>query len=419
MEIKKICSIIDQRKDELFGLLSDLIKINSENFWSYGNEAECAEYIYNLCKELGLESELYSPLDIEGFTEHSDYMPGRGLENRYNVSAVYKGKNDKNGLLLMGHTDTVAIGDVSKWTKDPLSGEISDGKIYGRGASDDKYALASVIFIMKLLKENGFVPKENLVFSAYSDEEYGGSHGALAAVLHDRCERIVNLDCEQDKIWHCGTGGGEVKYLFHTKDTVSSAELTARAIGIVLDEIEAFKENRKAELSKNPYYKGTNIPETSLRYMGARAGNSGSDLGDGFVYFVYYTDKTKAEIEVEFEKLHKVISEKLDKIGVVGEGFVPNTRFFHYVHCEPDSEDIKLMLEAAREVGGNEITVCGSCLSDLSVISKFGSDRAYGYGMGREFSMEGGAHQPDEFIECEKLVEFTKNIAAFIIKALG
>ena len=419
MEIKTLISLIDERKNELFRLLSDLIKINSESFSSYGNEEECAKYIHKLCLDMGLESELYSPLDIKDFTNHSDYMPGRGLENRYNVSATYKGKSDSNGLMIMGHTDTVAIGDVSKWDRDPLSGEISDGKIHGRGACDDKYALAASLFIIKLLRENGFVPKENLVFAAYSDEEYGGSHGALAAVLHDRCENIVNLDCEAGIIWHCGTGGGEVKYNFHTKDIADSAEKCARAIGIVMDELEKFKANRCAELSANKYYKGTIIPETSLRYMGVKAGSDGSDLGDGFVYFVYYTDKTKAEIDKEFEALHEIIKERLDNIGVVGEGFVPNTRFFHYVHTEPDSDEIKLLLECAKEVGAGEIQVVGSCLSDLSVISKFGSSRAFGYGAGINFSKVGGAHQPNEYIECDEFLGFTKTVAAYILKTLG
>ena len=57
MEIKTLCSLIDERKDELFGLLSDLIKINSESFSAYGNEEECARYIHKLCLDMGLDSD--------------------------------------------------------------------------------------------------------------------------------------------------------------------------------------------------------------------------------------------------------------------------------------------------------------------------------------------------------------------------
>ncbi len=79
MDKNAVFNMIDSKKDELFGLLSSFIWINSESHRSYGNEEELARNIYNLCKELGLESELYSPLDIDGFENHVDYMPGDSL----------------------------------------------------------------------------------------------------------------------------------------------------------------------------------------------------------------------------------------------------------------------------------------------------------------------------------------------------
>lgn len=410
---------IDNRKEELFTLLSDMIKINSESFRSSGNEKELAEYIHKLNLELGLDSEIYLPTDLEGFTEHPDYMPGRGLENRPNVNAVWKGENDVDELMLMAHTDTVEIGDRANWNFEPLSGEIKDGKIFGRGACDDKYALATILFIIKLLKEAGFKPKANLVFAAYSDEEYGGSHGALAAVLKTPCNRIVSMDGRDGQIWHCGSGGGEMKYTFHTKKTADSAKYAARAIPVVLDVLDEFAKARTKELSENRFYAGTIIPDTSLRYMGIKAGENGMDLGVGQVHFVFYTDKTKEEIYAEFAELEKVLAEKLDPLGIVGDGFAPATRFFHYVFCEPNSEDVELMVEASKEATGRDLDVCGSCLSDLSVISKYGSSKAYGFGAGIDFSQPGGAHQPNECIECDKLVEYVKTIATYVIKVLG
>lgn len=338
---------------------------------------------------------------------------------RYNVTACWKGAEDRNELMLMGHIDTVEIGDISNWDFDPLAGVIKDGKILGRGACDDKYALATGIFLLKLLKDEGFKPKANLLFSAYSDEEYGGSHGALASVLRDPCPHIVSMDGVEDQIWHCGSGGGEVKYMFHTENTVDSAKVTAGALPIVMEVVEKFAENRRKELQENRFYADTIIPETSLRYMGVRAGNNGMDLGNGEVYFVYYTDKTKEQIFAEFAELEKELEERLAPLGIIGDGFKPQTRFFHYVFCEPDSEDVKNMLAVSKEVTGKEPIVCGSCLSDLSVISKYGSSRAYGFGIGRDFSKEGGAHQPNEYIECDKLLEYTKVIGAYILKMLG
>ena len=155
MDVKLLCGLIEERKEELFELLSSFIKVNSENYRNSGNEEEMARLVHKMCLELGLESDIYSPLDIEGFENHPDYLPGRNLENRYNVVARYRGQSNTDELMLMAHTDTMPIGDVSNWDFDPLCGEVKDGKILGRGACDDKYALASTIFIMKLLKEQG------------------------------------------------------------------------------------------------------------------------------------------------------------------------------------------------------------------------------------------------------------------------
>ena len=111
MDMQYIYHQIEEQKEELFQLLSGLVQINSENFITYGNEKEIAEKIHKMCLELGLESAIYSPMELEGFSEHPDYMPGRSLEDRYNVTAIWRGAEDKNALMLMAHTDTVQIGN--------------------------------------------------------------------------------------------------------------------------------------------------------------------------------------------------------------------------------------------------------------------------------------------------------------------
>ena len=58
MDRQKLLEQIDLRQEELYDLLCELIRINSENFGSHGNETECAQYIEGLCKELGLETDL-------------------------------------------------------------------------------------------------------------------------------------------------------------------------------------------------------------------------------------------------------------------------------------------------------------------------------------------------------------------------
>jgi putative selenium metabolism hydrolase len=61
------------------------------------------------------------------------------------VLGCIRGKRPGKTLLLDGHIDTVPVPDESKWTHEPFGGELADGKIYGRGTSDMKGAVAAMI----------------------------------------------------------------------------------------------------------------------------------------------------------------------------------------------------------------------------------------------------------------------------------
>lgn len=74
---------------------------------------------------------------------------------------------------ILAHLDVVPAG--SGWTKDPFGGEVSDDKIWGRGAMDDKGPAFCVLYAMKQLKDEGFVPKKRIRFLLGCNEEAGWS----------------------------------------------------------------------------------------------------------------------------------------------------------------------------------------------------------------------------------------------------
>jgi len=143
------------------------------------------------------------------------------------------------------------------------------------------------------------------------------------------------------------------------------------------------------------------------------------DLDRAELHFTYYTVKSKDEIYREFAELEKILSERLAPLDIVGGSFTPFTRFFHYTAIDPKDPSILDFLDSSLEAVGDMPAVVGSCLSDLSVIGKFGGGAAFAYGGGRDFSLPGGAHQPNEFIECDALVKFAKAVAAYVLKTLG
>lgn len=64
--------------------------------------------------------------------------------------------NGKKILAVDAHIDTVDIGNNDNWTFDPLSGEIHDGFVHGRGSVDQKGGAAAFITAGRIMKELGF-----------------------------------------------------------------------------------------------------------------------------------------------------------------------------------------------------------------------------------------------------------------------
>ena len=88
--------------------------------------------------------------------------------------AVFAG-DDPRSLLLNGHVDVVPVGDRAKWTVDPFGGDVSDKRIWGRGANDMKSGFAASLAAIRAIQKAGYRPEGRTEFHAVVDEEAGGS----------------------------------------------------------------------------------------------------------------------------------------------------------------------------------------------------------------------------------------------------
>ena len=133
--------------------IQKVLSFNSEN--PPGNESALATYIEKDMCSLGLDVKTYS-----------------FAKNRPNVIGVLKGclprkQAVEKSILITPHFDTVPIGEG--WRYDPLGKDIINGKIYGRGASDDKGNTAVCMEVMRSLVESGVKPAHDLIFAATVD----------------------------------------------------------------------------------------------------------------------------------------------------------------------------------------------------------------------------------------------------------
>jgi acetylornithine deacetylase len=152
MGVSAVEQAVLDRIDEtvLVGLTTALLRAVGQN--PPGDEAATVSVLRSAAVELGLDVD-ETPVE----------------QGRNNLRVTLAGGSGP-GLLLLGHTDVVPVGDG--WTTDPFGGEVRDGRIYGRGASDMKGGLAAALIAMAALRGVGLSGPVEL--AALVDEEETG-----------------------------------------------------------------------------------------------------------------------------------------------------------------------------------------------------------------------------------------------------
>jgi acetylornithine deacetylase/succinyl-diaminopimelate desuccinylase-like protein len=145
-------------QQETTDVLQRLVRFNTVN--PPGNEREAQEYLAGYLQGAGFEVQLL----------------GR-TEQRPNLVARLRGTGDGPSLCLLSHVDTV-LATPSEWERDPWSGDVVDGVLWGRGALDMKSQTAAEAVAAVTLARSGWRGKGDLVVVVVVDEETGGAEGA-------------------------------------------------------------------------------------------------------------------------------------------------------------------------------------------------------------------------------------------------
>ena len=151
--------------------LSEYLKIDTIN--PPGNESRGVAFLGGILERAGIPYET------------AESAPGRG-----NIWARLKGGRQP-GLVLLHHIDVVPA-NRAYWDFDPLSGEVKDGYVYGRGAIDTKGLGIIQLQAFLALHESGARLNRDVVFVATADEEAGGFFGA-GWLVENRPEIFANI----------------------------------------------------------------------------------------------------------------------------------------------------------------------------------------------------------------------------------
>lgn len=242
---------IEDKRGDLVRLTQDLVRIPTIN---PPGEAytPCAEFIGERLRRRRFDIQY---IRGEGTPGDSARFP------RSNVVARIEGKRPGPTVHFNSHIDVVEAGDG--WTFDPFGGEISDGKIYGRGTCDMKGGLAASIIAVEALLEAEPDFYGAIEISGTVDEESGGMGGVAYLAekgffSKPRVDHVIIPEpLHKDRIClgHRGVWWGEIE----THGSIAHGSMpflgdcAVRHMGAVL---EAFESELYPALSR----KKTNMP---------------------------------------------------------------------------------------------------------------------------------------------------------------
>ena len=112
-----------------------------------------------------------------------------------NLLYYWKGKSSEKPILLMSHQDVVPA--EGEWKYPPFSGEIAEGKVWGRGASDTKCSVMAFFEAAERLLGEGYVPPQDVYLASSCTEEWAGDGAPkLVAELQRRGVELF-LVCDE------------------------------------------------------------------------------------------------------------------------------------------------------------------------------------------------------------------------------
>ena len=229
---KRVLDQIDQ--DEVIAFLRQLVQIPSVNPPGDVREA------INVCADK-LRAEGF---DVSFVTED---------ETKPNMVAELK-RGDGPTLLFNAHLDVVPTGQESAWSHPPFAADVADGKVYGRGAGDDKASVTAQVMGAIALARSGVNVNGKLIVNEVADEEIGGALGAQLIANSDSIkpdfvivgEQTMNRICIGEK------GGAGTRVSVHGRaahgalpwEGVNAIEGMARVITALQSELWPVLEKR-------------------------------------------------------------------------------------------------------------------------------------------------------------------------------
>ena len=416
-------TLIQGKKDDLISLTQDLVRIPTLNPPGE-NYLEICEYLEKRLKRSHFSTKL---IRAKGTPGDSDRYP------RWNIVARREGSKKGDCVHFNSHTDVVEVG--SGWSFDPFGGEVNDGKIYGRGTCDMKGGLASSIIACEAFLE--LFPDFNgaLEISGTADEETGG-YGGVAYLAEkgffsaQKVQHVIipePLNKDRICLGHRGGWWAEIETLGKIAHGCMPflGDCAVRHMGAVLEEFESTLypklQNRKTEMPVVP----EGARHSTMNINSIHGGQVEPDPQTNALPSHCVPDSCRIIIDRRYiieetaEGVKKEIESLLNKVKEERETFQYNIKELNRVipsMTKKDAPIVKSVSKSIKAVLDKDPDYVASPGSyDQKHIDRIGTLKnciAYGPGI-LEL-----AHQPDEYIEIEDMIDSTNIMGNTLIDLL-
>lgn len=405
-------------RDECAAFLAALVRIPTVNPPGDRYE-ECARLIGDTLARLGYAVRYVRPREAR---------PG---PPRLNVLGRLEGSAARPTLHFNGHFDVVPPGAPEAWTRDPFGGAIDGGRLWGRGAADQKAGIAASIFAVEAIRQAGIALRGSVEQSATVDEETGGFAGVAALcdqglISADRTDHVIitePLDVDRVCIGHRGvywceitarglTAHGSMPGLGRNAavamatlvgriETELQPRLAARVTALPVEPPAA----RHASISLNALHAGQPI--------GVEQSPMVPDVAVAVLDRRFIAEESSADVRREIAALVASQAERDPEI----RWSVRELMLVEPTATSPDGPVARAVRDAVRVVRGRDATVVASpgTYDQKHVVRRGGVADCIAYGPGRLET----AHRPDEYVDLAELADATAVMALATLALVG
>jgi acetylornithine deacetylase len=428
---------IDEKSQEIIEFAQKLVQTPSDA----GNEGAVQKIIAKRLEKLGLELDIFD-IDVDLLSKHPGFVPledyRMSYEGRPNVVGISRGSGGGKSLILMGHVDTVPVENPSLWKHDPYSGEIEDGKLYGRGSLDQKGGVAAQNMAVECLLEAGITLRGDVIIENVIEEEAGGNGATACAQKGYKADAgiytepsgfdfigVSNRGAQFFRIVVPGVATGiEAKWgspnalekAIRLYKAVDDFSLLRQSEAVHLPSYELYKidldkiESPMARLRAKAYL--DNIVPTGICKI--HAGTWPSSMPEACVM--------EGSIEClpgeDIQEIKQRFKEYLQRVAETDEYLKenpPKIEWFGlwFESCQTDIEHpiIGLIQSNCKKIVGKTPIPKGGGGSDLRCLVKYANTPSVIFGGGTG----GNAHGIDEYLDVESLINSTKILALTIL----